>query len=129
MKTRTSILSKNRQTGNAGGWILAILIFGGLMTVAATLVPVYLDHNTMSGLLDKMAEEPGLSNSGDTELRDLMKKRFKLNNIRDFDLEEHVDFERTKKGTEIVMDYEVRMKLIKNIDLIAAFDKKVLLRE
>ncbi len=121
--------SRYRQNGGLGSLIFAILIFGGVMSLGAKLGPLYMDHNTMSTILDKMSEEPGLGSLGDGSIRDDMRKRFKLNNIRDFDLGKHVSIERHGRGTDVLLDYEVRMPLIHNLDLIAKFDKKVELRD
>lgn len=122
-------LTRSRQGGNMGGYIIAILFFGGLLTTASKLGPLYLDHNTMATQMDKMAELPGLGVKSDGELRGMLKKRFKLNNIRDFDMKQHIKFVRTGRGTDIVMAYEVRMPLISNVDIIATFDKAVQLRD
>jgi len=121
--------SRYRQNGGLGSLIFAILIFGGMMSLGAKVVPVYMDHNTMSTILDKMAEEPGMGSRGDGGIREEMRKRFKLNNIRDFDLGEHVTIERHGRGTDVLLDYEVRMPLVSNLDLIAHFNKKVELRD
>ena len=102
-------LNAGRQRGNAGGYIIAILLFGALLTLGSRLGPLYMDHNTMSNILDKMGDEQGLGSKGDGELRDIIKKRFKLNNIRDFDIKQHIQFVRTGRGTDIVMDYEIRL--------------------
>ena len=118
-----------RQRGNAGGYILAILFLGGAITMGSKLIPLYLDHNTMSSIIDKLAEEPGMGNKDDIELRNILKKRFKLNNIRDFDLNTHVTFRRSGRGTEIVMDYEVRLPMVQNLDIIASFNKEKELRD
>lgn len=99
------------------------------MSLGAKVVPVYMDHNTMSTILDKMAEEPGMGSRGDGGIREEMRKRFKLNNIRDFDLGEHVTIERHGRGTDVLLDYEVRMPLVSNLDLVAHFSKKVELRD
>lgn len=121
-------LNPGRQGGGAGTIILAILIFGGILTLGARLGPLYLDHNTMSSVLDKMAEEPGLASNSDGQLREILKKRFKLNNIREFDIKEHVKFPRNGQGTSVVLDYEVRMPLAGNVDMIASFNKTVELK-
>jgi hypothetical protein len=128
---RTTKISMNRarQQGNLGGYILAILFFGAFLTLAGRLGPLYMDHNTMSNLLDKMAQEQGMGNLSDGELQNAIKKRFKLNNIREFDIKEHIEIERTGSGTELIMDYEVRMPLVHNVDLIASFEKEVRLRD
>ena len=52
-----------------------------------------------------------------------------MNNIREFDLKESLQTDRTKRGIELVLNYEVRIHLVHNLDLIAAFDKKVPLRK
>ena len=124
----TTLANRSRQRGALGGYLIGIILFGGLLTFLARLGPLYYDHNIMSNVLDAMGMEAGLSNRTDNDLRDMIKQRFKLNNIRDFDIRQHIKFERTGRGTEIVMDYEVRMPLVHNLDIIASFDKRVVLR-
>ena len=123
------MLNRGRQMGALGGYIIAILVFGGLLTMASRLVPLYMDHNTMSNIMDKMQDETGLGVKTDFQLIDLMKKRFKLNNIRDFPIHEHIDFKRSSRGTDVVLDYEVRIPLISNLDVIASFNKEIELRD
>jgi hypothetical protein len=124
----TTITKRSRQRGSVGGYLIAIILFGGLLTFMARLGPLYYDHSIMSNILDSMAMEGGIGNRTDNDIRAMIKQRFKLNNIRDFDIKQHVKFERTGRGTEIVMDYEVRMPMVHNIDMVASFDKRVVLR-
>ena len=123
------MLNRGRQMGALGGYIIAILVFGGLLTMASRLVPLYMDHNTMSNIMDKMQDETGLGVKTDFQLIDLMKKRFKLNNIRDFPIHEHTEFKCSSRGTDVVLDYEVRIPLISNLDVIASFNKEIELRD
>ena len=123
------MLNRGRQMGALGGYIIAILVFGGLLTIASRLLPPYMDHNTMSNIMDKMQDETGLGVKTEFQLIDLMKKRFKLNNIRDFPIHEHIDFKRSGRGTDVVLDYEVRIPLISNLDVIASFNKEIELRD
>jgi len=123
------MLNRGRQMGALGGYIIAILVFGGLLTIASRLVPLYMDHNTMSNIMDKMQDETGLGVKTDFQLIDLMKNRFKLNNIRDFPIHEHTEFKRSGRGTDVVLDYEVRIPLISNLDVIASFKKEIELRD
>jgi hypothetical protein len=117
-----------RQSGSVGGWLVILVLFGSLMTLASQVVPVYMDHNTMASILDGMAAENGMGQKRDDELAKIIKSRFKMNNIRDFDIKENIVINRTSNGVEIVMDYEVRMPLVKNMDMIASFDKTIELR-
>ena len=107
---------------------MLLLIIGTMATLASQVVPVYADHNTMESILDGMAAENGLGQKRDDELLKIIKARFKMNNIRDFDIKEHFVINRTSNGIEVVLDYEVRMPLVKNMDMIASFDKTIELR-
>ena len=123
------MLDRHRQSGALGGYIIAILVFGSILTMGSRLIPLYMDHNTMSNIMDSMADEDDLGLKTDSQLIDVMKKRFKLNNIRDFPIREHVEIKRSSRGTDVVLDYEVRMPLISNLDLIASFNKEIELRD
>ncbi len=123
-------LTRRHQNGAMGGLIIAVLLFGGFLTLGASLGPLYMDHNTMSTVMDKMAQEPGMGSKPDSGIMDSMRQRLKLNNIRDFDLKQHVVVDRSNaRGPELILDYEVRVPLVHNLDLIATFYKKVELRD
>ena len=123
------MVNRDQQIGTLGGYIIAILLVGGSLTMASRLVPLYMNNNTMSNVLDKMQSESGLSRKTDSQLIELMNKRFRLNSIRDFPIHEHVKFKRSSRGIGIVLDYEVRVPLISNLDMIASFNKEVELRD
>jgi hypothetical protein len=126
---RRTPLGKNRQRGSMGGIMVALLIVAAAISLGTQLVPLYLDQNTMGTIMDKMSQENGLALSTDTALRETMRKRLKMNNIREFNLKENLKTERSKRGVELDLNYEVRIHLVHNLDLIAAFDKKVPLRD
>ncbi len=118
-----------KQAGmGAAGWMLVIVVFGSVLTVGLKLVPPFLDHNTMSKVLDAIAAEAGMAGQRDDAIRRMITKRFKINNIRDFKVHEDLDIMRSREGVKIVMDYEIRMNLFRNVDLVASFDKSVELR-
>ncbi len=110
------------------GWMLMIAIFGGALTFGLKIIPPFIDHNTMSKVLDGMAEVDQLSLQRDETIKRMIRQRFKMNNVRDFDVHENVELKRSKKGVQVVMDYEVRTNLFMDVDLIASFDKSVELR-
>ena len=123
------ILNGYRQRGLAvGGWLLLIVVFGMAITMGMKLIPLYLDHNTMSGVLDGMATEDGLAGKRKADLRSMIQQRFKINNVRDFNVKDNIEIKRTKNGTELIMDYEVRQNLFYNVDLVTSFEKTVELR-
>ena len=126
---RRTMLGKNRQRGSVGSIMVTLLILAAAISLGSRLIPLYLDHNTMGTIMEKMSLENGLALQSEGNIRDTMRKRLKMNNIRDFDLKEHLKIDRSKVGTELVLDYEVRIELVSNLSLIAAFNKKVSLRD
>ncbi len=111
------------------GWIFLILIVGSTVTVGTKLAPLYLDHNTMGNIIDRLAQERGMVKKGNGELTAIIRKRFKLNNIRTFDLKRNMTIKRPENRVVITLDYEVRVPLISNVDLVASFDKQTILRD
>jgi len=122
-----SLPFRQRGVGFAG-WLILILVFGGLLSVGTKLFPVYMDHNTISNLLDTLAEEKGMALKTKSEISKIVTSRMKVNNIRNFKIEEHLQINRTKDGTELVLDYEIRVPVVANLDMIASFNKEVELR-
>ena len=119
----------NRQRGiGVAGWLILLLVFGSVMTAAAKLMPLYMDHNTISNLMDKLAAEEGVGKKRKRDIIAALENRFKLNNIRNFPLEENLTFQKKDYGKAVVLEYEVRVPLVHKIDLIASFDKAIELR-
>jgi hypothetical protein len=129
MMNRKILQGKHRQRGSMGGIMVILLVVAAVVSVGSRVIPLYLDHNTMGTIMEKMSLENGLALQSEGNIRDTMRKRLKMNNIRDFDLKEHLKIDRSKVGTELVLDYEVRIELVSNLSLIAAFNKKVSLRD
>ena len=129
MMNRKTLQGKHRQRGSIGGVLVILLVVAAVVSVGSRVIPLYLDHNTMGTIMEKMSLENGLALESEGNIRETMRKRLKMNNIRDFDLKEHLKIDRSKVGTELVLDYEVRIDLVSNLSLIAAFNKKVSLRD
>ncbi|MDC0069342.1 DUF4845 domain-containing protein [Gammaproteobacteria bacterium] len=121
--------SKHQQRGSIGSVLVILLLVASAFSVGSRVIPLYLDHNTMGNVMEKMSMENGLALQNEASIRETMRKRLKMNNIRDFDLKEHLKIDRSKVGTELILDYEVRVDLVSNLSLIAAFNKQVPLRD
>lgn len=111
------------------GWLFMILLFGGALTVGLKLFPVYSDHNTMSGILDGMAEEQGMALKRNNELEDMIRQRFKINNVRDFNFKDGLKIKRDSDGVSIALDYQVKLPLVSNLEMLATFHHEVDLRK
>ncbi|MBL4682297.1 MAG: DUF4845 domain-containing protein [Pseudomonadales bacterium] len=128
-KNKSLTLPKKQIGASLIGWMFIILALGTVATVGTKLVPLYVDHNTISNLMDKMAGEDGLADKRKSDLVKMMEGRMKLNNIRNFPLKENLEVERTKNGTDLKLNYEARVPFFQNIDFIATFSKEIELRK
>ncbi|MFT5210856.1 MAG: hypothetical protein ACI9CE_002587 [Flavobacterium sp.] len=123
------MLSKKEGGASLAGWLFMLLVLGTVATVGTKLIPLYVDHNTISNLMDKMAADDGLADRRKAVLIKLMEGRLKLNNIRNFPLDENIVVERTKNGTNVILNYEIRVAFFGNVDLVASFGKEIELRK
>lgn len=126
MISNSSPVFPNKQRGvGFAGWLIIILVVGGALSVGTKLFPIYMDNNTISGLVDKLAEEPDVEMKSKSEIYKILENRMRLNNIRDFRVADNLEVVRGKDGTTLVLDYEERVPVIANIDLIVSFNKEV----
>ncbi len=101
------------------GWLFVVLVVFSVITLAGRLAPYYFDHMTMVSLLDGVTvAEAKMSKR---EIRELLEKRFKVNNIRGWDVEDIIDVDRSREGTTIVLEYEVREPIVANVTALLHF--------
>jgi translation initiation factor RLI1 len=104
-------------------WMLLVLIVGGTATVAIRTIPHYIDFYTMVSVVEALPKNQ-VHVMSKQKIRDSLRKRFKINNIRDVDIAKVVGIERKRGATALTLDYEVREHLFYNIDLIMSFSKR-----
>jgi translation initiation factor RLI1 len=125
MSTQRNMMSgPRRQRGMAMiQWMLLVLIVGGTATVAIRTIPHYIDFYTMVSVVEALPKNQ-VHVMSKQKIRDSLRKRFKINNIRDVDIAKVVGIERKRGATALTLDYEVREHLFYNIDLIMSFSKR-----
>jgi hypothetical protein len=103
--------------------IIAFLLFQGIM--AMNIVPVYLTDSSISSMMEGLQSDPSLANVSSKKLREVIKKRLKINNVYDMKKED-IKIKKTKSGYLVTIDYEPRGKLIGNLDFIVTFKHEAL---
>ena len=121
-------LPQHQRGLGAIGWLVLVFVFGSLLTLGLKVVPVYTDNATIERILDGLAAEPEMGSKSTGAIDKIIKARFHVNNIRDFDYSKNLTIVRDNDGARIILDYEVRVPLIYNLDLIASFNKTVALQ-
>ncbi|WP_203301374.1 DUF4845 domain-containing protein [Marinobacter sediminum] len=118
---KNNLSAMTRQTGaSALTMMVMVLFFGGLLTLAIKLGPIYLDDITIQEALEGLDGTPGLSTMGPAQVRTLINKRLSVNNVRGFDAK-NITVEKDGDRVLILVDYEVRNDLFSNVDTIVHF--------
>ena len=100
--------------------VLGIVVLLSAITMILRLGPHYIDWQTMKTVIDTLPATE-VNSMTKSEIRETLKKRFRINSLRNFDLREIVLIERSKEGTSLVVEYERREPVIGNVDVILSF--------
>ena len=99
------------------GFILIMLF----ITFGLKVVPLYLDHNLISGVYEELIENGGAANMTITEIRQRVSNTLRINNVTDFDLSS-ITTRKENDQAIIIIAYERRVELAANFDVVAKFD-------
>lgn len=118
---KNKLSAMGRQGGASALTVMVmVLFFGGLLTLLIKLGPVYLDDITIQEALESLDGTEGLSTMGPAQVRTLINKRLSVNNVRGFDAK-NISVEKNGQFVVIVVDYEVRNNLFRNVDTVVHF--------
>lgn len=103
-------------------WMLLITLLGFAVVIGFRLFPIYLESYSVEKILEDVALDSRNKKRNKNQIWSSIYKRFDINNIRNI-TKEHFSFKREKGKTTIGIKYEVRTKLVGNLDGIVAFEK------
>jgi hypothetical protein len=101
-------------------FVAAVLVIAG--TVGLRLFPIYQEFMTVNSVLKDVAAE-GAANRSMREIWGATSRRFQVNSV-DNVRQEHLKLEQRGDKRVIVLDYEVRTRMISNIDAVVSFKKE-----
>ena len=112
-----------RPAGVSGmGLIVVLTLVAGLIVVSLRLGPHYIDWQTLNSIMRDLPSTR-IHEMDKREIREMLTKRYKINNIRDLNLREVVSIERKKDTTNITVNYEVREPMFYNVDAMLTFNE------
>ena len=116
--------SRRRQRGLTaiGGLAVLLLIVSGV-TLTLKLAPHYIDYYTLQSVLDGLPAD-NVRTMSRSSLHDMLEKRFKINNLRDFEISDIITLDRSRDGTVLLLKYERREHLLFNVDVVLTFEKR-----
>lgn len=118
------MLNRNKQRGVSFlGWIVVIAIVGFFLMVGVKLFPVYYKGLSTKSIMEDIAAEMAGKEPNKKQLWGAIRKRLDIDSIYDVE-KEHFVFEKVKDRIDFGVDYEIRVPLIANIDVVAKFDQR-----
>lgn len=103
------------------GYIMVLVLVAVVITLALRLGPHYMNHRTVATIIEGLGTNT-VHQMEKRQIKELLKKRFKINTLYDLDASKIVEIERTKEDTKLKVNYEVREPMVYNIDAILVFN-------
>jgi hypothetical protein len=103
------------------GLLMLFLLLVSILTIGLKVVPIYVDHNLISGICEELIESGEASNLSTNDLRSRVGNTLRINNVRDFDLSD-ITMRKENGQAIITIAYERRVELVGNLDIVATFE-------
>jgi len=117
--------SDSRRQGGASmaGTLVLLLLGAAVLTVVIKIVPIYIDSWTIREAAEKVMEADDIARQGDREIVSRLQSQLNINGIRDFD-SKNIVIKRDRGRLSLILDYEVRTHIVKNIDAVLSFNNQ-----
>lgn len=119
----------NNMAKQTGASSLSVIVFLAMamviLTIAFKLYPVFYEHWQIQNIVESFHDETDLKELPVKEISRRFETRLLTNNVRDFNFKDSVKITTIDGTLKIVVDYEVRVPIYKNIDAIVSFDESL----
>lgn len=103
------------------GLLMMFVLLVSFLTFGLKVVPLYVDHNLISGVCEELIENGEAANMTITQIRQRVSNTLRINNVTDFDLSS-ITLRKENDQAIITIDYERRVELVANLDVVAKFN-------
>lgn len=103
------------------GLLMLFVLIAGFLTAGLKVAPLYVDHNLISGICEELVENGEAANMTITDVRNRVSNSLRINNVTGFDLSD-ITMRKENNQAIISIDYERRVELIANLDIVAKFN-------
>ena len=98
--------------------LMMFILVVSFLTFGLKVVPLYVDHNLVSGVCEELIENGEAANMTITEIRQRASNTLRINNVTDFDLSS-ITLRKENDQAIITIAYERRVELAANLDVVA----------
>lgn len=106
------------------GFLMVASLVVCVVIIGAKLFPVYQEYYSVVTAMNQVSNEPGVSSASPVAIKEMLDKRLYTSYVSSVK-KNHMKVIRSKTGLELNVAYEVRKKLVGNLDFVAVFDKTV----
>jgi hypothetical protein len=103
------------------GLLMVFILMVSFITFGLKVVPLYVDHNLISGVCEELIENGEAANMTTTEIRQRVSNTLRIDNVTDFDLSSITMLKESDQAI-ITIAYERGVELAVNLDVVAKFD-------
>lgn len=108
------------------GWLMALVVVAFLASATLKMLPHYFDYMSLDKIIESMQSQQNLDTARD--IYNHIEKNMQVSNIRGIDIEDALKVEIEEGEFKAHLKYEKRESLIRNLDLVARFDKEYRIR-
>lgn len=117
-----TLLKKDTQSGMTYmGMLLVLVIFAFFAVVLVRIVPLYLENFKVQSVLKSLHEDAEIAQLPAAEIEKRLFTRLDINDVERVK-KEHMKISREKGKLVVAINYEARVPLFLNLDLVAKFD-------
>ena len=108
---------------SAWGYLMVLLGISIVITLGLRLGPHYLNHRTVTSVVDSLKTEQ-VHQMEKRKIREMLTKRFKINSLYDLEPGKIIEIDRSKERTALKINYEVREHVVANADVVLVFNEE-----
>jgi hypothetical protein len=110
------------------GFAIALTVVLFFAYAGMRVIPMYLEYRALVSAMDKLKNDPSAKSMSSAQIKESIERSlwvsYASNNIK----KNHMRISKKSDGVNVRVAYEVREDFLGNIDLIASFDRTVVLR-
>lgn len=107
------------------GFAIVVVVVGIFALVGMRLFPIYSEYYNVVGAMENLGNQPEIATKTPPQIKELFFRKLYVNYVESVE-PKNVLVSRTG-GLHIRVKYEVRRPMVGNLDVVASFDKKVML--
>lgn len=124
---------RGRQRGmSVWQWLAVLVTAGFILTIVATVGPVYITNYSLQETVKSLQNEPELASLSTVDLRNAVQKKFDVNSIDVMQAacvvkeKACMKIEKTKSTVKIDANYEARVHVMGNVDAVVVFRNNII---